>query len=161
MLWKYVFECYINTCQKYFWCLNTKNYCLNTDTKHPLSLFWNIYLPDNYYFKDLNIKKKWLIFRIWIKNTSKCNSWLKKPQKNESKSKQNWKGGSAPKRAWWHSWSADRHFLSADWPKCLARPRNLLIKIKSIFFEFLEIKMRFNSYLILFSLFFKHPNLYK
>ena len=31
--------------------------------------------------KDLNIKKKRLIFRIRIKNTSRCNSWLKNSQK--------------------------------------------------------------------------------
>ena len=43
--------------------------------------FWNIYLQDNYHFKDLNIKEKGLGFRIRIKNTSRCNSWLKNPQK--------------------------------------------------------------------------------
>ena len=43
--------------------------------------FWNIYLQDNYHCKDLNIKKKLLIFRIQIKNTSRCNSWLKKSLK--------------------------------------------------------------------------------
>ena len=43
--------------------------------------FWNIYLQDNYYFKDLNIKKKQLLFRIRIKNASRCNSRLKNPQK--------------------------------------------------------------------------------
>ena len=35
--------------------------------------FWSIYLQDNYHFKDLNIKKNGLIFRIQIKNASKCN----------------------------------------------------------------------------------------
>ena len=43
--------------------------------------FWNIYLQDNYHFKDLNIKKKGLIFRIRIKNASRCNSRPKNPKK--------------------------------------------------------------------------------
>ena len=92
----------------------------------------------------------------------------KKSSKNGSKSNQNWKGCSAPKKAYRHSWSADRdmasadrHFPSVDWPKYLARSRNLLIKKKPIFFEFLEISTRSNSYMILFSLFFMHPKLYK
>ena len=74
--------------------------------------------------------------------------------KRESKLGQNSNAGLAPKRACWHSWSA-------DWPKCSARPRNVLIEIKPIFFNFLEIRMCSNSYLISFSLFFKHPTLYK
>ena len=43
--------------------------------------FWSIYLQDNYHFKDLNIKKNGLIFRIQIKNVSRCNSRLKNPKK--------------------------------------------------------------------------------
>ena len=46
-----------------------------------IKTFWNIYLQDNYYFKDLNIWNKGVIFRIRIKNASKYNSWLKNPQK--------------------------------------------------------------------------------
>ena len=46
-----------------------------------IKTFSNIYLQDNYHFKDLNIKKKGLIFRIQIKNTSMCNFQLKNPQK--------------------------------------------------------------------------------
>ena len=60
-----------------------------------------------------------------------------------------------------HMASADRHFLNADWPKLSAQPGDFLIKIKSIFFNFLEIRMHSDSYLVSFSLFFKHPNLYK
>ena len=65
----------------------------------------------------------------------------------------------APMRAVWHSWSADqlmasadRHFLNADWPKLSAQPGDFLIKIKPIFFNFLEIRTRFNSYMISFSI---------
>ena len=47
--------------------------------------FWNIYLQDNYHFKDLNIKKKGLIFRIQIKNASRYNFQLKNPQKRSPK----------------------------------------------------------------------------
>ena len=46
-----------------------------------IKTFWNIYLQDNYHFKDLNIQKKGLFFRIQIKNVSKYDSQLKKPQK--------------------------------------------------------------------------------
>ena len=67
----------------------------------------------------------------------------KKSSKNESKSNKNSKAGLAPKRAC-------RHFPSANWPKCLARFGNLLIEIKPIFFEFLEIRTHSNSYLISF-----------
>ena len=42
-----------------------------------IKTFWNICLQDNCYFKDLNILKKGLIFRIWIKNAFKYNSQLK------------------------------------------------------------------------------------
>ena len=99
----------------------------------------------------------------------------KKSLKKESISNHNWKGCLAPKKAYRHSWSVNRHMASAnrhmtsanrrfpsvDWPKCSVQPGILLIKIKPIFFELLEIKMCSNSYLILFNLFFKHPNLYK
>ena len=74
--------------------------------------------------------------------------------KKKSKSNQNSNAGLAPKRAY-------QHFPSADWPKYVARLGDLLIEIKPIFFNFLEIKTHSNSYLISFSLFFKHPNLYK
>ena len=32
-----------------------------------IKTFWNTYLQDNYHFKDLNIQKNGLIFRIQIK----------------------------------------------------------------------------------------------
>ena len=41
---------------------------------------------------------------------------------------------------------------SASWPKFVAQPGDFLIKIKPIFFDFLEIRMRSNSYLISFSI---------
>ena len=44
-------------------------------------IFWSVYLQDNYHFKDLNIQKSSLIYKIQIKNASKCNSLLKNPQK--------------------------------------------------------------------------------
>ena len=43
--------------------------------------FWNIYVQDNYHFKDSNIEKNGLIFRIRIKNASRYDSQLKNPQK--------------------------------------------------------------------------------
>ena len=123
-----------------------------------IKTFHNIYLQDNYHFKDLNIRKNVLIFRIRIKNASNYNSQLKNPQKKESKLDQNSNTDLAPKRAIQHSWSADRHIKSADWPKLLARLRDSLIEIRPIFYDFLEIKTHSNLYLISF---FKHPNLYK
>ena len=84
--------------------------------------------------------------------------------KKEPKLNQNWKWGSACERANRHSWSADwhmananRHFASANWHNFEARPKNALIKLKHIYFKFLWITTQSNSYLILFSLFFKHP----
>ena len=65
--------------------------------------------------------------------------------KKESKLNQNWKRGSASKRV---NWSADQHMASANWHKVKAQPRNLLIKIKLIFFKFLGITPHSNSYLI-------------
>ena len=50
-----------------------------------IKTFWSIYLQDNYHFKDLNIQKRGLIFRIRIKNASKCNSRLKNSQKMSPK----------------------------------------------------------------------------
>ena len=49
--------------------------------------FWNIYIQDNYHFKDLNIKKNELIFRIQIKNKSRNDSQLKKGVQIEPKLK--------------------------------------------------------------------------
>jgi len=51
-----------------------------------------------------------LIFRIQIKNASKCKSQLKKISKEEYKVDPNSNVGPAPKRAIWH-------FPSADWTK--------------------------------------------
>ena len=45
----------------------------------------------------MNYPEKSLIFRIWIKNTSKYKSRLKKPYKNESKMDQNSNEGLEPK----------------------------------------------------------------
>ena len=80
--------------------------------------------------------------------------------KNESKLNQNWKWSSAHERAK----SADRHmasanwyFPSADWHNSKAQPGNPLIQLEHIYFEFLGIRTQSNSYLISFSLFFKHP----
>ena len=47
---------------------------------------------------------------------------------------------------------------SADWHRLEAQPENPLIKIKHIYFEFFGITTQSNSYMILFNLFFKHPN---
>ena len=85
----------------------------------------------------------------------------KKSSKNESNLDQNSNADLAPKRAIQHTESVDQHMASADWPKCLAQPVDPLIKTKPMFFDFLEIRTCSNSYLISFSLFFKHPNLYK
>ena len=131
--------------------VNVKNRLACMGIKWIIKTFWNIYLQDNYHFKDLNIRKNWLIFRIRIKNASKYNSQLKNPQRKESKLDQNSNADSTPKRAIWQSWSA-------NWPKLLAQPGDSLIEIKPIFNNFLEIRTRSNLYLISF---FKHPNLYK
>ena len=64
-----------------------------------------------------------------------------KSSKRESKLDQNSNVDLAPKRAIRHSWSA-------NWPKLLAWPEDPLIKIKPIFFDFLEIRTCSNSYLI-------------
>ena len=71
------------------------------------------------------------------------------------------KQGLAPKRACQHFWSADQHFPSANWPKHSAWPRDPLIEIEPIVFDFLEIRTCSNSYPISFSLLLKNPNLYK
>ena len=95
--------------------------------------FWNIY-----HFKDLNIKKNGLIFRIRIKNASRYDSWLKNPQKGSPN--------------WTKTQTQTWYFPITDWPKFLAQPSDFLIKIKPIFFNFLEIRMHFNLYLISFSI---------
>ena len=50
-----------------------------------IKTFWDIYLQDNHHFRDLNIQKRGLIFRLRIKNVPKCNSRLKNPQKRSPK----------------------------------------------------------------------------
>ena len=77
--------------------------------------------------------------------------------KKESKLDQNSNAGLAPKRAIWHSWGADRHFPSADWHKNLAWPEDSWIEISPIFFDFLEIMTRLNSYLIIQLIFRSFP----
>ena len=71
----------------------------------------------------------------------------KKSSKKESKMDQNSNAGPTPKRAIRHSWSADRHFLSADWHKLKAWPRDSWIRIISTLFNFLEMRMHPNLYL--------------
>ena len=78
--------------------------------------------------------------------------------KKESKLNQNWKRGSARERAN-HTLGvpiSTRHFPSADWHNFEAQPGNALINLKHIYFKFFEIRTQPNSYLIPFSLFFKH-----
>ena len=55
-----------------------------------------------------------------------------------------------------HMASANRHFPSANLQNFETRPKNVLIKIKCIHFEFLRIRTQPNSYLIQSNLFFKH-----
>ena len=88
-----------------------------------------------------------------VKNLSRCNSRLRKSLKE---SPNRTKVGNR------HSWSADqhmasvdRHFPSAYWHSFEARPRNILMKIKHIHFDFLEIRIWPNSHLIQSSLYFK------
>ena len=69
--------------------------------------------------------------------------------KKESKLDQNLNMGSAPKRAIRHSWSADQHMKSVDWPKLLARPEDSWIEINLTLFNFLEIRTCPNLYLII------------
>ena len=95
------------------------------------------------------------------KKRIKVQFLAKKSLKEESKSDKISNGDLAHKRVCRYSWSANKHMASADWPKCSARLGSHLIDIKPIFFDFLEIRTLSNSYLISFSLFFKHPNLYK
>ena len=40
-------------------------------------------------------------------------------------------------------------FGESKWHIFMARPRDSLIKIRSIFYDFLKIRMRYNSYLII------------
>ena len=79
-----------------------------------------------------------------------------KSSKKESKLDQNSNAGLAPKRAIQHSWcvdrhmkSVDRHMKSADWPKLLALLEDSRIEINLTLFNFLEIRMRPNSYMII------------
>ena len=46
-----------------------------------IKTFWDIYLQYNHHFKDLNIQKRGLIFRIQIKNASKSKSRLQNLKK--------------------------------------------------------------------------------
>ena len=124
-----------------------------------IKTFQNVYLQDDYHFKDLNIQKRGLIFRIWIKNMSKAILGSRNLKKGIQIGL-NSNTGSAPKRAIWHSWDADwhfRHFPSADWHKNLARPEDSWIEISPIFFDFLEIMTRLNSYLIIQLIFRSFP----
>ena len=73
----------------------------------------------------------------------------KKVSKNESKMDLNVNTGPAPKRAIRHSCNADRHFPSTNWHKLEARPEDSWIEINLTFFDFLEIRTRPNSYLII------------
>ena len=50
-----------------------------------IKTFGSVYLQDNHCCRNLNHQKRSLIFRIWIKNESKCKSRLKKPQKRSPK----------------------------------------------------------------------------
>ena len=106
-----------------------------------IKTFGGIYLQDNHHFKDLNIQKRGLIFRIQIKNASKCKSQLKKTSKKESKVDQNSNMSPAPKMSIQHSWSANWHKLKV-WPK------DYWIEINLTLFVFLEIRTRPNLYLI-------------
>ena len=63
----------------------------------------------------------------------------KETSKQESKVDQNSNASPAPKRA-------IRHFLSANWHKCNARPEGSWIEINLTFFDFLEIRMHPSSY---------------
>ena len=158
------FSSFINFgyCQKQT-CLH-KNKVDNQITKklRIIKTFWNIYLQDNYHFKDLDIQKKGLTFRIRIKNASQYNSRLKNPQKrspNWIKTQTRTRHPRGPFGTLGvpieHMKSFDRHFPSADWPKLLARLEDSLIEIRLIFYDFLEIRLCSNFYLISF---FKHPN---
>ena len=74
----------------------------------------------------------------------------KKTSKNESKLDQNSNVGSAPKKAIWHSWSA-------DWHKLEARPEDFWIEISPNLFNFLEMRMCLNSYKIILLIFRSIP----
>ena len=97
-----------------------------------IKTFWSVYLQDNHHFRDLNIQKRGLIFRIRIKNEAKCNSWLKNPKKKESRLDQNS--------------NASLALLMSR----LAQTRGLLDWDKPYhFFIFLEIRMYPSLYLII------------
>ena len=102
---------------------------------------------------------------INFQNTNKKRAQVqfsaKKFSKKKFKSDQNSNVSLTPKRACRHSQNAYRHFPSADWPECSTWPENIMTETKPIFFNFLEIRMHSNSYLVSFSLFFNHPNLCK
>ena len=109
------------------------------------------------------IKIKGINFRIWIKNASRCNFWHKNPQKRVQIEQKMEEGPDIKEDqlALLECRSAHGKCQLAL-PKCqLAQiwglARNLLINIKPILFDFLGIITYSNSYMILFSLFFKHP----
>ena len=112
------------------------------DKQDLIKTFGNVYLQDNHCWRDPNHQKMSFIFRIWIKNTSKGKSQLKKKKKNfKKKSKVDQKSNArlAPKRA-------IRHLESVNWHKCKPWLKSIWIKIKHILFDFLEIRMRPSLY---------------
>ena len=72
---------------------------------------------------------------------------------------QNLNAGSAPKRAIRHSWSADHHMKSVDWPKLLAQLEDSWIEI----YLFLFFRDKDASQFVYdhSANFLKHSNLYK
>ena len=113
-----------------------------------IKTFWNIYLQDNYHFKDLNIWKKGLIFRIRIKNASKYNSRLKNTQKGiQIKPKFKLKLSTQES----HSALLECQLAHEKyhWHRCVAWFEDSWMEINLTFFDFLEIRTRLNLYLII------------
>ena len=128
--------------------------------------FWGVYLQDSHHFRDLNIQKRGLIFRIRIKNASKCNSRIKKILKKGDQNGPKFKCGSCTQEGHsalleclsanqhfsstdQHFPGADQHFSSANWHKLKAWPDDFWIEISLILFDFLEMRMHPNWYLII------------
>ena len=120
--------------------------------------FWSIYLQDNHCWKDLNYHfKKSLIFRIWIKNASKCKSRLKKPQKRSPKRTKTRTRGRHPKGLFGTFGVLISTWKVQNGKKLGPRPKGTWIKLKHIFLNFLEIRMRPSLYSNHLAIFFSLP----
>ena len=100
-----------------------------------IKTFGNVYLQEHHCCRDLNHQKRSLIFRIRIKNVTKCKSWLKKIVQSGLKLK---RGTSTQKG---HS-----ALLEGQLAQMQATAQGHLDWDKTHPFQFLEIRMHPSSY---------------